>query len=43
MEYTEEIIDAKTRLTLLEKKMDALIDALANEGIVRKDDIEKAL
>ena len=43
MDEKEEIIDIKTRLKLLEKKIDTMIKLLEQEGLIRNADIEESL
>ncbi|MFW5891216.1 MAG: hypothetical protein ACOCUI_03260 [bacterium] len=38
-----DLIDAKTRITLLEKKLDIAIRLLEEEGILRSSDIDEQL
>lgn len=43
MEIPEKVIDIDTRLKLLEKKFEIIIDLLEKEGIIRNSDIEDNL
>ena len=43
MDIEKEVIDNRTRLKMLEMKLDALIGILSKEGVVTKDEVDEAL